>query len=475
MNKNYLKTSQFYPITTVCLISFLICFVSVKLSVFLGIFIAFWLMMRAKPDGILGLFLLYFVRYYFYYVESFVTPTGTVAHDLRQVLTLAGFPLEVETLACIFVSIRVVVEWLFYPETYHSKFPGILFPLWLLAFIPVIIGIFINYGAFNWTGGIRYLMVTGSYFYGYILVKNWPKGENNIFIPMFAPFIFIMLSLMNASFFWSHHGFLFLGFGAAFSVYYMRKTTFKYRFLGVIFFALSVGYALRGSLTMMLIVVLTLFFSYLGIRKRKERKGFRSYFTWFAGNIAILSIFLFTAYACYHGFESDYDPTVMYGSYTGSTMERIEAKILSDRLPLWLSALNQILSGDSLLIPRIKPLVVVGFPDGWWAGSHNTILDSLRINGLFSGTIMLVILYFALKNNLKVLEKSQDQVLKILAAGILGVGIASIPLNIIPIDMTMGFWWLSMAGLCHGLFLRDTSEAVPVIEQSKTSEYELKP
>lgn len=422
--------------------------------------------MRAEPDGLLGLFLLYFSRYYFYEVFSFINPGGTTPDELRDVLTFAGFPLEVETLACVFITVRVVREWLFFPDTYKAKFPSILFPLWLFAFIPVIIGVYINFGKFNWTGGIRYLMITGSYFYGYILAKNWPKGENKVFLDIMLPLVFVMLVIMNLSFFWSHHGFLFLGLGAAFSIYYMREKIFKYRLFGLILFGLSAGYVVRGSLTMMLVVVLSLFFAYLGAKKRKVVTGFRSRLTKFAGNAAILGIFIFTAYTCYYGFNQDYDPTAMYGSYTGDITEKAEAKLLSDRLPIWSAALDQIISEPTFFVTPIRYMAIPGHDKLWMVSSHNTILEALRINGLITGTIMLIIIFFALKNSLKVLGHSDDPVLKSIAAAFLGVTIAMLPLNVIVINMTAGFWILSLAGLCHGIFMQDTP--VSAVEMEET-------
>ena len=121
---NYLKTSQFYPITAVCLICFLLTFVSVKLSTIFGIVLSFWLVMRGRPDCILGLFLLYFFRYYFHDPTSI---GGSVPYELQETLTVEGFPLTVELVVCGFVSLRVFLEKLFRPKTYGSKFPKTLF------------------------------------------------------------------------------------------------------------------------------------------------------------------------------------------------------------------------------------------------------------------------------------------------------------------------------------------------------------
>ncbi|MEW6088394.1 MAG: hypothetical protein AB1498_08840 [bacterium] len=465
---NYLKTSLFIPITVVCFSCFLLSFISVTLSTFLGICLSFWLIMRGRPDGILGLFLLYLTRYYFYNIND-----GSIPDEFREYVIVAGLPINVETVACGFISLRVFLEKLVRPRTFKSQFPKILLSLWLTAFLPVLIGFYLAYQTRNpnWTRGLRFLMITGSYFYGYILAKHWPREKNDILIPILLPFVIIMFSLMCLGVYWSHHGFLFMGLSGAFSIYLIYNRPLKYRLLGILVFFLLVEYAIKGSITTIGIISLSVLLSYLGEKKQKPlintsygsiikrpNSIFRNRIAKFIGGIAILGILFFSAGISLLGYHPDYKPSLSHGSYYGTFAERFKAKLLSDRLPFWHAALKQIISGPYFVIPSGKPLLLEtpGLPDEWVVGAHNTALEILRLDGLFAGTIMLVILFLALKNNLLVLTKSTDPVLKSLAAGILGVGIVGMTTGDFPADQTVGFWIWSLAGLCHCLFLQDS-------------------
>ena len=457
MKTDYLKTSLFYPITIVCLICFLLTFVSVNLSTSLGIILSFWLIMRGRPDGMLGLFLLYFVRYYFYNFAN-----GSMVYEERDSLVIAGFPLTVETVVCGFICLRVFLEKIICPETYKAKFLQILFSLWIAAFIPVLIGFYLGYQVRdpNWTRGLRWLMISGSYFYGYILAKRWPKGGNSlILVSIFLPLVFIMLLLMNLGVYWSHHGFLFLGLGGAFSIYFMQNRLFVNRILGMFLFCLSVWYTIRGSLTSMGITFLSIFLFYLGSNKRKVTLAIRHRILKFVGVIAILGILFFSFGIGFLGYHPDFKPSLSHGSYVGTFAQRVEAKALSDRLPFWHPALRQIIAGPHFIVSFYRPLLLgtPGLPEKWWVGAHNVVLETLRINGLFAGIIMLIILFLALKNNILVLIKSADSVLKALAAGVLGVAVVGMITGDFPADMTVGFWIWSLAGLCHGLFLQHSA------------------
>lgn len=463
-NANYLRSSRFYPITIICIASFLLSFISVPLSTLLGIGLSFYLIMRGRPNGILGLFFLYFIRYYFYNVSDFISSAGALTDEFRESIAVAGIPLSVESVACGFICLRVLLEGLFMPKTYITKFPKILFSLWIVAFLPVLVGTCLSYqiGNVNWSGGLRFMMITGSYFYGYILSKHWPQGRNGLLIPILLPLAVIMLLLMNLKVYWSHHGYLFLGLGGSFSIYFIRKRSLLYKSLGMLMLCLVLGYATKGSITTLLTALLSIFLSCLVVMKQENGKRLsfiiRNYTLKFAGVMAILSVILFTVGVIYVGHQNFFDVSMQYGSDSMTYANRFVFKTLSDRLPIWLPAFEQVISGPYFIVPSNRPILgVPGFPEGWLVGSHNTILEALRMNGLFAGTVMLVILFWALKQNLMVLKESADPVLRCMAAGILGVGISGMTLNQIPIDMTMGFWLWSLAGLCHGLFLQEIS------------------
>lgn len=445
---NYLKTSQFYPITFICFASFMLCFVSPKLSIVTGLVLAFWLFMRAKPDGLLGIFLLYLSRYYFY--ES----GNSVEHNLRDTFSIADFPCEVETIACLYIVLRVFFEKNFWPENYRSTSHRIIFVLWIVAFLPVLIGTYPGYQMriYNWSGGLRFMMIAGSYFYGYILAKHWPNGRNDLLILILLPFVFVMLLLMNLGIFWSHQCFFLIALSGAFSIYLIRKRSFPYRLLGIIFLFLSIRFGITHPVTTLAISFLSIFLAYF--ETMKSSKLFHPIKKIIITMLVFSGIF-FTVYIVYKGFCPDYVSEGIYIGEVESLGELAKAKAFSDRLPIWIEATKQIFAGPYFIVPTRPIMNIPGYENGWWNGSHNVILESLRVNGLFAGTIMLIIFFLALKNMVLVLTSSKSLILRSLAAAILGTAIVGMTTGNFPIDMTVGFWIWGLAGLCHGLFLKE--------------------
>jgi len=412
--------------------------------------------MRARPDGILGLFLLYLSRYYFY---DTISNAGPLNDSLRSGLAIGGFPLEVETVALFFITLRVFEEQLLRPNTYTFKYSQSLLFLWAIAFLPVLIGLYLGYQMRtpNWTGGFRYLMVIGSYFYGYILAKNWPRSGSGLLIPILLPFIFSMLLLMVIGRYWSHQAYLILSLSGAFSIYFIRKRFVLHRLFGILLLSLTTYFAVTHNTTCLVIALFAVSLSYLGTRRNKAISMGRNRIVKVIGGFASSIILIFTAYVTYLGFQPAYETTTIHVPANQSFVELAKSKALSDRLPIWTGAVKQILSGPYFVVSQRPIMELTGYPDGWWNGSHNAIIESLRVNGLFSGTIMLIILFFVLKKSFLVLAKSVDSVLKSLAAGILGAAIPGLAVNITVIDMTVGCWLLGLAGLCHGLFLQNKS------------------
>ena len=277
MIKDYIESTHFYPITVICFLTFLISFFSVPFSIFIGILLSFWLTMRAKPDGLLGLMFLYFSKYYFF---------GLASNPEREKLFLGSFPLDVQTLMCMFIAIRVIWEIIMRPSTFRNKIPFSILILWLLAFIPVLIGFYLGFESRNpnWTRGLRWLMISGSYFYGFILLKYIPQESQSagikLLVATIIPISTVMLLLMSFNIFWSHHGFFFLGIGGAFSIYYIRKNVFLYFLLGLTLLITVLFFSLTNTITTMGIVLIGIIFSFVSSIKRTFLSPFSRKITW---------------------------------------------------------------------------------------------------------------------------------------------------------------------------------------------------
>ena len=152
----------------------------------LGVFVAFYFLIKAKVEHIIGLFLLYILKSNFYSPSSQILSNsleGNVSLNEASVgFIIGGFPINVATLACAFITSRVIYEIFNNPSTFENKVPNYLLYLWLISFIPATVAfVWSNQlGYSNWTRGLRFLMISGSYFYGFIFLRNL-KSELKVY------------------------------------------------------------------------------------------------------------------------------------------------------------------------------------------------------------------------------------------------------------------------------------------------------
>ena len=383
---------------------------------------------------------------------------------MRSKLSLGSFPIDVETVMCGFIALRVIIEILYRPSTFKFKIPTSLLYMWLFCFIPVLIGFYLGFisGNPNWTRGLRWLMISGSYFYGYILLRSIPLNFNHSGVKFLTvtiiPMSVVMLFLMLTKIYWSHHGFLFLSFGGAFSIHYMRNSSFLYFFLGFFLFFMIWKLALSGTITMMVIVLFSILFSLVGSVKKVSLGPLGKSLSSKGGGIILSLVLFFTVGVLYSGLkmiQQNEEININVKNINEGFESRLENKVLADRLPFWYAAFEQIISGPYIIVPSGRPLKIIGITNDWVVGAHNTILEMLRLNGLVAGSFILYIYFFALRNLLVVLGNSNIRFLRTLAAGLLSVAIIGMTTGDFPADLTVGFWIWSITGLVHGLYTRE--------------------
>ena len=466
---NYFNRSLFFPITIICLVTFLLSYLNENISAFIGIFIACWLFLRAKPDAIIGLFILYLIKYNFYILADISSMSAMNDRELiRDVLVIAGFPVNVPTLACGFITIRVFWEIFQSPKTFYGKVPKIILNLWLIAFIPALIGFFWGYILHNenWTRGLRFLMISGSFFYGFIFVKNWPKEGSRVLIKLLIPFVTVMLFLMNFAIYWSHHGFLFIAIGGAFSFYLLFLNGINNKILGFILLILVLRYSILSSITIIGIGILSIVFSFFANVHKIGGKKIGNKILKAIPNLLLIFSLIFTFSIAYLGYYLDISFFNIDSSEFTSFSDRVIYKTIADRLPFWFAAFEQIVSGPYLIVPSGRILFVntvfYGMDYEWIVGAHNVFLESIRNTGLFVGLIIISIYIFALKENINVIVKSNDKILKTLSAAILGVGLSGMTTGDFPGDMTVGFFIWSLAGVSSGLYLNSKPNQINI-------------
>lgn len=427
----------------------------------LGVFVSFYFIWKAKIEHIIGLFLLYFLKSNFF-SPSLQIISNNINGDLDFIessagFVIGGFPLNVATLSCAFISLRVFYEILFCPITFKNKVPNYLLYLWLISFIPALIAFVWSYqlGNPNWTRGLRFLMISGSYFYGFIFVKNLKNNDKEHVLKIFFPFITLMIVLTYINVFWSHLSFLFVGFAGAFSFYYYFKRGVYNKFTGLllVFLILSIGFT--STLTLFSIAFLSCFFSFI-INKPKRRHIYNKIINGSSKYMIPLSI-IFTFSIAYLGYYFDLSLLADPNLETNFS-DRFIFKTLADRLPFWFAALEQIIEGPYFYVPSGRPFYINSLYYGanfeWIVGAHNVYLETLRNTGLIVGSVIILICLTAIKNNFKVLKYSSNKTLQSLSIIVITVGLVGMTVGDFPIDMTVGFFLWSIAGFNYGLFLK---------------------
>ncbi len=406
--------------------------------------------MRAKWDGLLGLFILYISPYIFFVVyQSYPL---SVPDELRVVVYLGSFPITVEIAMCLFIAIRVIFELMYSPKTFQGKVSRTLLLLWVTAFFPVGIGMFFGYldGLPNWSRGIRWLMISGSYFYGFILLKSISSPDDRCLRVTFIPITLVILCLISIDIFWSHLVFLNIALGVAVGCYFLADKNFLKKLFGFGVLILIFNFIYVSSLTMYGIYFITLFYILLVEFFGKSRS-----IKW----LFFLSVFIapiLTALVLWLGFLHGDIAELIYVPLDANFYDRAYSKILFDRYPFWSSAWNQIISSKFFIGHAGEPLLmdIPGLPSEWIVGSHNSILEILKVSGLFAGVLILWIYFSALINLIAVILYYPSRFLRYFGVALLAIAEVGMFVGDFPVDMTVGFWIWTLASLCYGMYLK---------------------
>jgi hypothetical protein len=440
--------------TFFCFFVFLFSFINELTSIFLSIFLGFFLIWRAKLDGLIGLIILYIIKQNFYHVIDYKS-MGNVAEVNfdRATLYIFNFPINLPTLVCFFVPLRVIFENFKNKKTLTKhKF---IYRLWLFALIPGFISFIISFlnRDPNWTRGFRFLLLSSSFFYGFILAKDFKNEDFKFFTKYLLSLLAIILCFLTFNLFWSHLGFLFLGLISTFSIYFIRKINLIDKIFGFLFLIFSLIFVINSTITIMLIslisnflILISWFYSNLNNSSYKYKiKKVKIILLSFSIIFPFLIIFIGNKL----GIEIGYVDLNSSSAFKGRILE----KVLLDRYPFWTSAFNQIINGPYFFVSSGRPLIVNGLDSQfeWLVGAHNVVLEVLRNTGFLVGGIILFIYLYALNQLFNVLMNTNSNLLKAFVSGLIGVAVSGILTGDFPADMTVGFALWTLSGLVTGI------------------------
>ena len=447
------ERSYWLEITVVSAFASLSSVLSEELADGLRIPLGFFLVMRAKPDAIIGLLILYLGKGNFYLIDSFQT-MGSVSErqSATESLRFLGFPINLPTLNCAFVAARVIWERINRPNTFVRKADWWLLNLWVIAFVPALVAFALSYQLRydNWTRGMRFFLLASSYFYGLILIRNWRGNALPELTNRFALFVCLMLTLMNLSLYWSHHGFLFVSVGVGFGLHWMAAGRQAEKFLGVVLVMLSIRYAISSTLTIFASAIFALVSSLIAFLRRNNTISRQ--LVKVMGVLTICVSLLFSIIVVEFSARAGIEAESYLSTDEDNWGHRVLSKTFADRLSLWRPAYEQVVSGPHLIVPSGRPLTVKEFSvDDWVVGAHNVTLEVLRNSGVFVGPIVLALYALALVRIVDVIAGARSGVLGCLAAGLFGLCAAGMATGDFPADMTVGFFIWAMIGATSAL------------------------
>jgi hypothetical protein len=127
-------------------------------------------------------------------------------------------------------------------------------------------------------------------------------------------------------------------------------------------------------------------------------------------------------------------------------------KLMGDRGPLWLAAIQQIVNGPYLIAPSGRALLPsLGYFEGsvWEFGAHNSVLQVLRNAGMVSaGALFSLMVYFLVRTAAVV--ASGSRLSRPLAAACIAIALSGITTSDFPVS-DVGFFLWTMGGIAVGV------------------------
>ena len=434
----------------VLLISFLGGQAGVSASVYIGLIIAAILFWQANIETLAGIIVLYLVKNNFEFI---------VKGDEAYGLSVGGFPLTVELMACFFITIRVLAEIIIRPTTFEKTIGMRWIYLWLVAFIPSFYSLGMGFleGNENWTRGFRFLMISGSVFYGIIFARNFnTKKDSGYFFSMLVPLFTIFIFLWATRQFFSHLMFFIIGFMAAYSVFLIYKKTIFSLLFAVFLLVCFAAVIPITSFTVLIIIMVSMSLTFLALRKNQNKEFKKSFFI---TNIFPYGLMIFSAFFTFTistlTIIFDIDPEILLIQTAFAPGTSLIDKVIMDRLPFWAAATTQIIEGPKLFVASGRPLLLevhsyYAEDFSWELGAHNYILECIRNNGLIAGGIIILIYVKTMLLCSKLLLNSSDKSEITILCSIIAVTTVGITTGDFPGDMTAGFLIWSLAGFFVG-------------------------
>ncbi len=356
-------------------------------------------------------------------------------------LVLGGIQMNVALIACVVGFARAV--------TYTRPWSRVQQAFLVLAAALVfgVVSAFLGRedGNNGWSQSVRYVLTVGAFFWGTTIPRR-NSGNAAALEEALLTLARLCTFLLAVGLLRGHLVFLSCGIVAASLPRYVQRRMWFWLVLGLWGFGVSY---VQGTLTIRAIIVASLLFSILSLRR----------VTWFTrfgvrtlGAVVALVTVLNLIVVLNTADERDEIAAfeVGEGSGRGDLAVRARDKLLLDRAPLWRAGWSQVSSPPYVFVPAARPLALrtVGYASSWTGGAHHVPLEALRNLGLIGGALLLfasAVCYGAVLLAMTVARSAMVRVICCGVAATIGVGFAT---GNFPLQDTTGVLIWSLGGVC---------------------------
>jgi hypothetical protein len=367
-------------------------------------------------------------------VQIFTLPVHTIT------INFGSFEVSLSFIVGIFFFSYLTYVSIYKPSLL-SGLPKLLIILFLLAFIPSIIGFLIanSKGVNGSLAATKTLLGLSVVFFGYIFAKEKSSEIYKIFFLLKKRYIYVLAFLQLVGLMYNHILFIYIGIAASIAVYVLliEKNIFKFLVLLLSIFLSSIYNTFTIILIPLVSGLITFFFLKnftFRIRDMLPKIGFVFYF-----------LFLFFILSVPQQQISLHE--------NASTEGRLYNKIFGDRYFIWSGYIEDIKEENPFfIVPKeaIKFDTVYETETTSSIGAHNSLIQLLYYYGVVLGSILFLILFFII-NKMIVSSKFLPLHIQAIALGLFSVFIVFglTGHSIITHDASLFFWLF--VGLITGL------------------------
>jgi hypothetical protein len=404
-------------------------------------------------------------------------------------VTIFGFPITTNYVFAVCLTVTVLSRYLSRPHLFRGLISSWAVFLWCTCFPIALLAALVNLTdkTVSWTAPIRDVMMVGCVFFGIILAED-TQTIRGVVTRRLLPMFLCMLLLAWFGYFYARGMYWITAAGPAilfvkllmgdrgitlwFAVVFAAVTTaytfaiyptaFAFGVAQALYSDNATTFALKGMWTgASVLVPLVILFSRA---KRSSASPLaraprlrHAAGTWIAAVVMIV----FPVWLAAVSTRAQVELSSKRLSTELPWHEQFLFKLLYDRAPIYRGAIDEVLQPPYVFKAGSRAsyrLMLDGDKVYWPAGSHNLVLEELRRNGWFSGTVCLGIMIAGMMWSCTAFIKTTDPFLTWYAAASFVTLLVSGVTSHIPMETNASIWLLTPCGVCAALYQHETSQ-----------------